>query len=70
MQQNEPEPHYVVHVRVEKVWMVKVGGIKIADSGDKRIVEDVVNVTKKSETFGTAIDFVKGVLDLAGEVDA
>lgn len=61
---SDNEPHYVVHVRVEKVLMVKVGGIKVVDSGDKRVVEDVVNVTKKSTSLRSGINFIKGTLDL------
>jgi len=66
---EQVEPHYVVHVRVEKVLTTKIPGIKIVDTGDKRIVEDVVNITKKSDNLVHAVDFVKGVLELSLDTD-
>ena len=60
--------HYVVHVRVEKVVInPNGGGLKIVDTGDRRSVEEVLNVVRKASFLSDGVDFIKGVLDLAGE---
>jgi hypothetical protein len=69
MPQNEDDnSHYVIHVRVEKVNVSFNNGLKAVTGPVKdRQVEDVVNVTRKSDHLTTGIEFIKGVLELTRE---
>jgi hypothetical protein len=57
--------HYVLHVRVERVQVKPVTSLKsIGGPNTERAIEEVVNVVRKSNDLDSAVDFVKGVLDL------
>lgn len=62
----EPEEHYVIHVRVEKVtrYVNKATTIIGSTETQGREVDEVVNVIRKSVSLPSAIVFIKGTLDL------
>ena len=67
----EENTHYVLHVRVERVITTPNQGLKAATGPTKdRDVQEVINVVKKSDSLMNAVDFVKGVLDLAEKDNA